>query len=154
MNLRLATALAAAALALPVAGAAAVSAAPLRSDTDPRITDGTLRHQLDRARRTWTAAHVRSYRYTVDVACFCAPAKGVVYVVRDGVPRVPRGGERSLATVPRLFRRIQQAIDAKVANLDVTYGRRGVPRSISIDGAANIADDEVAYAISRFTRLA
>jgi hypothetical protein len=145
--------LAAAALALPALAAASAPYQP-RPQTDPQITDGTLQRGLDGARRRWNAAHVRSYRYGMTTTCFCAPSGVVVYVVRNGRPRaLPRRGEAALATVPRLLRRIQAAIDEKVSNLDVTYGARGVPKAISIDGSANIADDEVAYAITGFRRL-
>jgi hypothetical protein len=150
---RLATAAAlVAALALPPLAGAAAPSAP-RAQHDPQITDGTLQRRLDDARGRWRAAHLRSYRYAVSTSCFCAPSGAVVYVVRDGRPRVPQRGEKSLATVPRLFRTIQAAIDHRVANLDVIYGARGVPKSISIDNAAGIADDEVAYAIAGFRRL-
>lgn len=149
------TALLLAALALPalpaLAGAAA-SHTP-RERADPQIADGTLQRRLDSARKRWNAAHLRSYRYAVSTSCFCAPSGAVVYAVRNGRPRVPQRGEKSLATVPRLFRTIQAAIDGRVAGLDVAYGARGVPKSISIDNRANVADDEVAYAIAGFRRL-
>src|SRR4051794_36592274 len=151
MNMsRLTLVLLAAALAAP---ALAAAAAPPQGTPDPRIADGTLQRRLDGARAAWKAAHLRSYRYDITVSCFCAPSKGVVYTVRNGVPRVPKKGEKSLASVPRLFKRIQAAIDDGVANLDVTYGRRGVPKSIYIDTAANIADEEVGYRIAHFTTL-
>jgi hypothetical protein len=109
---------------------------------------------LDAARKQWKAAHLSSYRYEMSVGCFCAPRTGhLFYVVRNGVPRLPKNGEKSVASVPRLFRKIQDAINHHAARLDVTYGRRGVPKSIYIDGAANIADDEVTYTITHFTTL-
>jgi hypothetical protein len=141
-----------AALALPALAAAAAPYTP-RDRADPQIADGTLQRRLNSARERWNGAHLRSYRYAVRTSCFCAPSGAAVYVVRNGRPRVPQRGEKSLATVPRLFRTIQRAIDGRVAGLDVTYGARGVPKSISIDNAANVADDEVAYAISGFRRL-
>jgi Family of unknown function (DUF6174) len=60
-------------------------------------------------------------------------------------------GYRSLATVPRLFKTIQGAIDEGVANLNVSYGRRGVPTSIYIDRSQLIADEEMGYEIKAFT---
>jgi hypothetical protein len=142
-SLTLAAALAVLACTPAIAGAA-----------DPQIADGSLQRGLDAARGQWKAAHVRSYRYEIRVSCFCAPSTGhVVYVVRNGIPRVPSKGEKSVASVPRLFRKIQAAIDGGVAQLDVTYGRYGIPRSIYIDRAANIADEEVGYKLVHFTRL-
>jgi hypothetical protein len=152
MNLRLVTVILGAALVLPAAAGA--QSLQNRGTPDPRIADGTLQRRLDSARKAWKASNIRSYRYEVGVSCFCVPAKGVVYVVRKGVPKVPAAGEKSVATVPRLFRKIQEAIDDDVADLDVTYGTRGVPRKIHIDTAANIADEEVGYTITRFKPLA
>jgi hypothetical protein len=141
-----------AALALPALAAGSAPSVP-RAQHDPQIADGTLQRGLDSARKRWNAAHVRSYRYAITTTCFCVPGRGIVYVVRNGHPHVPSRGEKSLATVPRLFKTIQAASVDNVASLDVAYGARGVPKSISIDNAANVADDEVAYAISGFRRL-
>ena len=134
--------------------AAIATAAALGGTPDPQITSGTLQRKLDAARKTWKATNIRSYRYEIGVSCFCVPSEGVVYVVRRGVPQVPRSGEKSVATVPRLFRKIQDAIDDKVADLDVTYGTGGVPRKIYIDTDRRIADEEVGYTITRFKPLA
>jgi hypothetical protein len=149
MNARLVTVILAVALALP---AFAAGASGIRADPDPQIASGTLQRGLDAARKKWKAAHVRSYRYDVSVSCFCPPSN-VRYVVRNGTPKVPARGDKAVATVPRRFRRIQSAIDRGVADLDVTYGKRGVPKSFYIDGSRMIADDEVGYAITRFTVL-
>jgi hypothetical protein len=52
-----------------------------------------------------------------------------------------------------LFLTIQDAIDRKVAKLVVSYGKRGVPRSIYIDSDERIADEEVGYLIRDFAPL-
>ena len=127
---------------------AAAFAAPASAATS------TPQQRLDTARKQWKAGHLSSYRYEVTVSCFCAPRNGhLFYAVRNGVPRLPKNGEKSVASVPRLFRKIRDAINRHVARIDVTYGRRGVPKSIYIDGSANIADDEVTYTITHFTTL-
>jgi hypothetical protein len=151
MTMRLVAVILAAALAGP-AFAAAAATLP-RSTPDPRIADGTLRHQLDAARAQWKAANLRNYRYEISVSCFCVPGKGVRYVVHNRVPRIPAHGDKSVASVPRLFKKIQAAIHDGVAKLDVTYGRRGVPKSIFIDSSINVADEEIGYKIAHFTRL-
>jgi hypothetical protein len=151
MTMRLVAVILAAALVGP-AFAAGAATAP-QGTPDPRISDGTLRHQLDVARKRWKAANLRNYRYEISVSCFCVPSKGVRYVVRNRVPRIPAHGDTSVATVPRLFKRIQAAIHDRVAKLDVSYGQRGVPKSIYIDSSATIADEEVGYTLTHFTRL-
>ena len=121
---------------------------------DPHIADGTLQHKLDAARKKWKAAHVSSYRYEIQVSCFCPPAtKPNVFTVKKGAPAKYPSGYKSLATVPRLFKTIQGAIDDNVANLNVSYGKRGVPTSIYIDRAYNVADEEVGYTVKHFTRV-
>ncbi len=152
MNLRLSAAIPAALVAL--AFAAGASGAPLPAKHDPHIADGTLQHKLDAARKKWKAAHVRSYRYEIQVSCFCPPpSKPNVFTVKGGVAKKYPSGRKSIATVPRLFKTIQAAIDDDVANLNVSYGKRGIPRSIYIDRAYNVADEEVGYAVKHFTRL-
>jgi len=156
MNLRM-TAIPAALAALALAAGMAAGAGaqqPLPAQHDPHIADGTLQHKLDSARKKWKAAHVRSYRYEIQVSCFCPPAeKPNVFTVKKGAPAKYPSGYKSLASVPRLFKTIQGAIDDDVANLNVSYGKRGVPTSIYIDHAYNVADEEQGYAVKHFTRL-
>ena len=122
--------------------------------TDAGILDGSEQRRLDSARRAWKKAGVRSYSFRLTRACFCPPAQNIRIVVRRGRPAASTGEELlDVATVPRMFRRIQRSIDAKVAGLTVRYGKRGVPGSISIDGSLLIADDELGYTIRRFTPL-
>lgn len=139
-------------LTLALAAGAPAAVAQYGNDTpDPHIADGTLQHSLDAARRTWKVAGVRSYRYEIKVSCFCAPQSSRnVFVVNGGVVRRFPKGRGDVATVPRLFRTIQAAIDEGVAELNVSYGRRGVPASIYIDRSKQVADEEVGYAIKAF----
>jgi len=154
MNLRTTVIPAALAALVLATGAAGGAGAQLPDKHDPNIANGTLQHKLDGARKRWKAAHVGSYRYEIKVSCFCPPAeKRNVFTVKGGVAKTYPSGYRSLATVPRLFKTIQGAIDDDVANLNVSYGKRGVPVSIYIDRAYNIADEEQGYAIEHFTRL-
>lgn len=124
------------------------------ADTDPGISNGSEQRRLDRARRDWKRDGARSYAYRLTRSCFCPPRRNVRIVVRGGriSKRVPRD-VRDQATVPRLLRTIQRAIDRGAHRLTVSYGRRGVPRSISIDGRRNVADDEVGWKVRRFTPL-
>jgi hypothetical protein len=154
MNPRLASIPAVLATLALAAGATGAAGAPLPPGHDPHIADGTLQHKLDAARKKWKAAHVSSYRYEIQVSCFCPPAtKPNVFTVRKGAPAKYPSGYKSLASVPRLFKTIQGAIDDDVANLNVTYGKRGVPTSIYIDRSQQIADEEQGYTVKRFTKL-
>ena len=85
---------------------------------------------------------MRSYRYALTRDVLCPPLACTI-VVRNGRPAAGTpASSPAQATVPRLFRLIQRAIDAKVARLSVRYGTRGVPRSIYIDTDQRIADEE------------
>jgi len=148
-SLALAALLAFALAAVPVASGQSTEGRRI----DPGITDGSKQRRLDRARRDFRSTGVRSYRYVLSRTCYCPPLAGTI-VVRDGRPsaRTPKQ-LADAATVPRLFRRIQRAIDAKVARISVRYGTRGVPRSIYVDTDQRIADEEIGYTIERFTPL-
>ena len=114
--------------------------------------NGSAQRELDAARERWRAAGLRSYRFRARLQCFCAPSfrAPAVIVVRHGRPVDPPDRLRDVATVPRLLRKVQRAIDERVAGLSVRYGRRGVPRSIWIDSSRRIADEEVGYVVERF----
>jgi hypothetical protein len=144
----------AAALVVPVT--AGHAQAPQPGDTpDPAITDGSAQRALNQARARFKAANVRSYRVRVALGCFCPEdiRKPRTLTVLGGIPRTPPKHLQDMATVPRMFRRIQRAIDEAVAGLVVTYGARGVPRKLTIDVSRMIADEESYYTIDRFTRL-
>jgi hypothetical protein len=145
-------------LALAVA-IAPVAAAPVsahqssQEDVDPGIADGSAQRELDAARTRWRAGAIRSYRFKLRIVCFCAPAfrRPAKIVVWRGRPVDPPARLRAVASVPRLQSRVQDAIDDRVAGLSVRYGRRGVPRSIAIDRSRRIADEEIGYAVVRFS---
>jgi hypothetical protein len=136
---------------------AAHAATPLNSGAradlvDPQILDGTEQRRLDRARDRWRRDGVGEYRFRVALRCFCPSeitAPTVIHV-RRGRPQQPPSHLRDAATVPRLLRIVQHAIDERVSGLNVRYGSRGVPLSIGIDSSRGIADDEHEYLVDRF----
>ena len=122
--------------------------------TDPDIASGKEQRALSSARKEWKARGVPSYVYGLTVSCFCPPTTDVKIVVRKGRPTKATPTKLlPQATVPRLFYTIQRAIDRKVAKLVVTYGKRGVPRSIFIDSETYVADEEVGYIVRGFAPL-
>ena len=152
MPARLLTVLLALAAALALCAAPAGAQEP-PNPPDPYITGGDAQHQLDRARATWKAARIASYRYEARRMCFCPTSGWHVVNVRHGIPsRHVHGDVKDLATVPRLFRMIQRAIDAHAHDLVVRYGVHGVPTKISVDTYENVADEEQYVTIRRFKR--
>ena len=108
---------------------------------------------LDRARARWKAAKIRSYRYEARRTCFCPTTGWHVVNVRNGVPsKRVHSDVKDIATVPRLFRQIQRAIDRKAHDLTVTYGTHGVPKKLSIDSYQNVIDEEQYFTIRGFKR--
>lgn len=122
--------------------------------TDPSIRDGSAQRRLDAARERWAALDARSYRLRVRVSCFCPDSirRARTMVVRRGKPVGPVPSHlRRYATVPRLFTRVQDAIDGGVARLTATYGPNGVPKTIYVDQSFQIADEEQGVTVDRFS---
>jgi len=120
---------------------------------DPYIVGGDAQQALDRARAKWKAAKIGSYRYEARRTCFCPTTGWHVVNVRKGVPSKKVSSDvKDIATVPRLFRQIQRAIDAKAHDLTVKYGTHGVPTKISIDTYENVIDEEQYFTIRGFKR--
>lgn len=148
--------LAAGALALaPAAAAQAPTPGDPGAEPDVTISDGTAARQLADARARWRAVGFASYRTRIAIRCFCPASVTATrtVVVRRGrtVGRVP-SHLRDVATVPRLFARIDEAIRAGAATLDVRYARSGRPTSIYVDRSRMIADEERGIVVRSFAR--
>lgn len=120
----------------------------------PAIADGSAQTALDAARARWKRVGPRSYSEEIRLTCCCVPLpRWVPIVVGGGVPtRATQRRTGELATVPRQFRLVQQAIDARLSGLTVRYGDRGQPTLIAFDPLDFVSDDEATYAFRRFTR--
>jgi hypothetical protein len=133
--------------------ALAASAAEPPNPTDPRIVSGSAQKALDRARTRWRRAKIRSYRFEAKRTCFCPTSGWHEVSVRGGVPSATTPSDvKQIATVPRLFLVIQQAIRRKAHELTVTYGSHGLPTQISIDSIANVVDEEQYFYVRHFAR--
>jgi hypothetical protein len=120
---------------------------------DPYIVGGDAQQALDKARAKWKSAKIGSYRYEARRTCFCPTSGWHVVNVRKGVPsKQVHSDVKDIATVPRLFRQVQRAIDAKAHDLTVTYASHGVPAKISIDTYENVIDEEQYFTIRGFKR--
>ena len=139
------------ALAVPAVGpdADATTFPPGTSPTS-RSRDGSAQRKLDRARKRWRRAGIHNYRFQLTRQCFCPPETWVLFV-RGDKPLGSPGELKAVATVRRLHRRIQDAIDDRVAGLTSLRQARDAavhrPRP-----AGNVADDEVGYKVEQFWR--
>lgn len=115
--------------------------------------------QVNRSR--WQAAGIVDYTYQVDRGCFCGFAGPHEIQVRDGLIVAVidlRDGSAVEAqffdffdTVEDLFDIIERAIANQAAVLEVDYHvQLGYPTRIELDGALNVADDELTVTVSRF----
>ena len=137
--------------ALAVAVPAAAQEPP--NPPDPTIVDGSAQKALDRAKAKWRAAKIGSYRYEARRQCFCPTSGWHVVNVRDGTPsKRVHGDVKDVATVPRLFRQIQRAINRRAHDLTVTYSAHCVPTKGTIDTYADVIDEEQYFSIRGFKR--
>jgi hypothetical protein len=125
-------------------------AAPARAE-DPSIADGSAQAALREARADWREQGSGSYRFRQSVQCFCPIeySRPRRITVRRGRPVDPPAHLRRYASVRRLFRLVQEAIDERAAVLRVRYGGMGLPRRIWIDYDERIADEELGVTSSR-----
>lgn len=134
-----------------VPGAAQNDPVEISDSPDAAIVDGSAQRALDAARTRWRAHAPVRYRFRVARSCFCPPQvrRSARVVVRGGSPVHPPDRVKDIATVTRLFGKVQAAIDAKVAGLDVRYDpTRGYPRYVYVDESRAIADEEQGYTAS------
>jgi hypothetical protein len=138
-----------AATALPAAAQHDLPAAtPAQS-----IADGSAQQALTAARARWKRAKASSYDYEVKRTCFCPDTGWIAVKVRGGVvSKRSNVAASDLASVPRLFRVIQRAINDKAHKLTVRYGARGVPVEVFMDQIQYAADDEWGFDVRRFKR--
>ena len=138
------------AVALPAAPAAGQEAP---NPPEASIVDGSAQRALDQARARWKAARIGSYRYEARRICFCPTSGWHTVNVRNGAPSKNVHSEvKDIATVPRLFRQIQRAIDAHAHELTVIYGAHGVPKKVWIDTYENVIDEEQYFTVRGFRR--
>jgi hypothetical protein len=138
---------------VPIVAALAAIAAPAPAAA---TVQGDERAQLERNVARWEDQHVRDYRFRLRVQCFCPSARHAVTVtVRDGRPAGATGFQKRLDTMPELFDAIRGALDdPKAGAVTVRYdGRRGFPRTASIDRIKYAIDDELGWTVDRFRPL-
>jgi hypothetical protein len=132
------------------------------SNEEPRQDLTSAQQALNQNIALWQQAGISTYQYTFRKMCYCPPLQGdvVVMVVNGQVSeafRIPSGTYLSMQElagvfpVEGLFARVQEAIDSRVAKLEVTYNaQRGFPEYISIDHNLALIDDEIGYTARDF----
>lgn len=123
---------------------------------DASIVDGSAARALAAARERWAAARIRDYRMRLRLSCFCrsGTTRARTVRVRGGrlVGTVPEHLRR-YATVPRLFARIAEAVEARPARLTASYApATGRPTGVAVDVSLRIADEETGVVVTGFRR--
>ena len=113
----------------------------------------------------WAAQEIDSYRYTLEVSCFCVQemTRPVTIEVRDGQVAAITYADGSAAdpalferydSIDGLFALIAEAETQDPARLDVTYAEEtGVPLSVDIDISEQMADEELRFQVTGFEVL-
>lgn len=126
--------------------------------TQPEVDLDQAQKDLNIARTLWDAKKLTTYSLVQTRSCFCPTeyTRAMMYHVINGMINTwslvyADDGkqvtiETQLNTVNQAFDMIQEAIDAKVANVTVSYDSiYGYPTSITIDRDFMIADEEMYY---------
>lgn len=111
--------------------------------------------QLQQNRQKWAQQNLESYRYTLQVGCFCPPEvrQPVVVEVRNGkvasIAAVESGKSvnpeyfQDYDSVAKLFEIVEDAIAQDAYRLDIAYDETlGYPTQINIDYNQYMADEE------------
>ncbi|MFZ0544818.1 MAG: DUF6174 domain-containing protein [Candidatus Promineifilaceae bacterium] len=120
----------------------------------------------DTPQALWESQEINSYRYTLQVGCFCMTdlTRPVTIEVQNGeVASITYADDGSTAdpalferydSIGKLFAVISDAESQNPSQLDVTYDETyGVPLSVSIDISEMIADEELYLQVSNFESL-
>lgn len=129
------------------------------STNGPPIPESDPRYQaLIAAESRWRSAGIRSYEYSVSVACFCGFDR-TPWAIRviDGTPEPIQGNDpwRNKAgehynTVDKFFAMVRAAFARGDEVVDASYAATGRPMVISLDMSKHGEDDDVFIVISEF----
>ncbi|WP_412070321.1 DUF6174 domain-containing protein [Rubrivirga sp. IMCC43871] len=133
--------------------------AEVDAEAGVEVTDAAA---LAGLRAAWVADRPDGYWLRYEVVCFCAPTVVDVRVVGDQILETRLNGEvappeRSLVVPLRVTDLYDQAIasldEAAFTEVRVRPGAPPLLVSLSIDGAFEIADDEVTYRVTAYAPL-
>jgi hypothetical protein len=127
--------------------------------------DSTVESQLES--QLWKELDIQNYQFQYTVSCFCGftgPNPALITVRAGQVTKVEAvdsaaagpvpGPPRTWPTVDSLFAVVERARLTNPAVLKVDYDETyHYPKSIYIDQADKVADDEVTYKVDHFTLL-
>jgi transposase InsO family protein len=121
----------------------------------PAIVSASPQQALHSARRTWRQKSPRNYTYRLQLSCYCTSdsVQPRTYVVRDRKPRHPPKGFKDVATMWRVFKLVQNAIDDKPDGFYAEYYPNGALKLLQVDSIKEAVDDEYSWSLDKFRRL-
>ena len=120
----------------------------------PRILAATFPQQLALARAHWVAKGLLSYKFTVQVRCFCLEenTRPVTITVREGATDAPTRLS-AFGTIEKVFETLEAAGTSNANVLEVNFTADGWPSTSSVDPHADTSDDEYNLTISEVRPL-
>jgi outer membrane lipoprotein-sorting protein len=123
----------------------------------------TSRQEFAAALQKWRAAGIHNYSFTLFQSCFCPGGQPMRITVQDDkVLRASnaRGGAATEAlvvgqplTLSDIFQKIEEAYAKPADHIRLTLNPQyGYPERVTIDYVEMMADEELIYTISDFTR--
>lgn len=120
----------------------------------------SLERNYRQSKALWDSKDTKDYTYVYDKSCFCLEEEKVQIIVDDKevveatyIPsnvKLTTTQRNYIGTVEDYFTIIANAIENKVAKLEVTYNTRyGYPTSIYIDRDKMIADEEITHHLTQ-----
>ena len=119
------------------------------------VAQTTQEKELQRARTSWSAKNLRSYKFTVRKVCFCPEeyTRPVTIMVQNGVATDAPEYLKAYDTVEKLLDTLETALESKAEQVDMDLTDDGWPSSFYIDSSKILADDEYSVMVTDLTPL-
>ena len=118
-------------------------------------------NELNLNSKKWQSHAIKNYQIKEQLNCFCVDrgpysvtvANNVIVTIKDKDGNVSSSNTPSLKTVDELFLYIKTSLEKKPATATIKYNATyGYPESIYFDFDKQMADEEMGYTISEFSK--
>ena len=122
----------------------------------PAEPENLTRVSLAKYESRWLAKRVRTYSFTLERTCFCAPRLGMAqFKVNRGKSQViamSKGAPVEFSSLERLFAGMRKTLKSG-GRVAVVFDRAGIPSQVILDGNIQATDDELYLSVSKFKVL-
>ncbi len=118
-------------------------------------------NELNTNSKKWQSHAIKNYQFKEQLNCFCVDrgpysvtvANNVIVTIKDRDGNVESSNTLSLKTVDELFLYIRSSLDRNPETTTIKYNATyGYPESIYFDFDKRIADEEMGYTITEFSK--